>query len=55
MSKENPFDRIHLNQPNLKRFKAQQEKHQKRVDSINKELKGVYTISEKTLNKRFTV
>ncbi|MHA2000933.1 MAG: hypothetical protein ACTSVU_02445 [Promethearchaeota archaeon] len=55
MSKENPFNKIHLNQPNIDSFNAQKDKHKKRVDSISKELNGIYTVSEKTLNKRFTI
>ena len=55
MSNNNSFSGIRLNQPNLKLFKKRQKEHKKRVNSISKELQGVHKISEKTLNKRFTI
>ncbi|MHA1674120.1 MAG: hypothetical protein ACTSYI_10890 [Promethearchaeota archaeon] len=54
-SNENPFSGLHLNQPNFDNYKIHGEEHKKRVEIITKELQGVYTISEKTLNKRFTI
>ncbi len=55
MSSKNPLDGIHLNQPNMENFNARREEREKRVNSIKKDFNGIRTISEKTLNKRFTI
>jgi len=55
MPKKNPLDEIHLNQPNLDNFNARRKEREKRINSLNKDFNGIRIISEKTLNKRFTI
>ena len=44
-----------MNEPDFEQYKNREEGHKKRIKVIKKELQSFSEISEKTLNKRFTI
>ncbi|MHA1647253.1 MAG: hypothetical protein ACTSVL_06750 [Promethearchaeota archaeon] len=52
---ETPFKNICLNEPDFKNFKIHEKDHVRRIQELKKELQIFAKISQKTLNKQFTI
>ena len=55
LKKNNSITENLLQKPNFDAFESRKEEHELRAQDLQKDFQDFYTISEKTLNKQFTI